>query len=93
MCSSDLTIPASVVSIYQDAFDECVDLKELACFSLIPPQILNSINSNYFSSELSSKLFSNLILNYCTLNVPENSLNLYKETIGWNQFKKIEVIR
>lgn len=88
-----ITIPASVVSIYQDAFDECVDLKELACFSLIPPQILNSINSNYFSSELSSKLFSNLILNYCTLNVPENSLNLYKETIGWNQFKKIEVIR
>ncbi len=87
-----IKIPASVVSIYQDAFDECVDLKELSCFSLIPPQILNSININYFSSELSSKLFSNLILNYCTLYVSESSLNLYKETIGWNQFKTIKPI-
>ena len=77
-CSlSDITIPASVTTIDQEAFRYCTSLGSVT--SYIPADKLFTINTSVFYNVNSN----------CTLYVPYGAKEKYASTIGWNKFTNI----
>ena len=72
----EIDIPASVTSIDDDAFAYCEQLEDVYCRAATPPYTNNSRNFRKSNPE-------------ATLHVPAASLQVYKETAPWRNFKYI----
>ena len=81
-CSSltSIILPASVTSIGQNAFTNCNQLASICAYPSTPV-VLSSSN-----------VFDGVNKNTCTLNVPSESLDLYKAADVWKDFAKIGII-
>lgn len=82
-CSSlqHLSLPAGISVIGKYCFDGCDYLQSFTCYATTPP-VVNSIfeeNSGYFGINWSDA-------EYIKLYVPEESINLYKESSLWDCF-------
>ena len=80
---TELTIPSSVTHIGNNAFSNCYDLKKIYCKIITPfectPNFYNYINEDNDYS----------VYTHATLYVPEQSVDLYKTTQPWCNFKNI----
>ena len=74
---TELFFPCSITSIEEYAFDECDNVTSVQCLSVIPPELQGW------------HTFSNICYQNATLTVPKNSIDSYKASIYWRQFKKI----
>ena len=72
---TSVTIPEGVTSIYYGAFWQCKQLKHVYCYATTPPKI--GLGGAFYS-------FDNT-----TLHVPNASIDAYKTTAPWSQFKNI----
>lgn len=81
-CTSftELSFPQSIITIGSGAFNNCTKLIKVTC--LIP-----------FPISLNNGIFSGFDKNNCTLYVPEWSALLYRMSIGWSEFAKIETVK
>ncbi len=73
---SSITIGKSVQEIGEYAFGTCYNVKTVTSLSQNPSSITDNV-------------FNDNAYNYANLNVPVNSLNSYKNAIGWKKFKNI----
>ena len=73
---TQITIPKYVDYIGQGAFDGCDALQTVICLAQDPP-------------ELGGDIFQGTFFDKCVLQVPEASVERYRHTAGWNQFKSI----
>ena len=82
-CSSltSVTIPDSVTTIGPFAFHECSSLTSVYCKATTPPSLDQRV-FQYFDYDVND---------YCNLNcriyVPSTSVNAYKNTSGWSEYK------
>ena len=76
---TEITLPESVTSIGNGAFDKCDNITTITCVATTPP----TLGSNAFNVSVTKK---------CTLIVPEGTEALYKETAEWKDFLVIESI-
>ena len=70
----DYELPASVTSIYSDAFDYCTHLHSITSTAATPPAV---VEKNYIN-----KLFQNGIERLIRIYVPEGSIQAYKNAWG-----------
>lgn len=77
-----ITIGEKVVRIFEDAFTNCYKLTDIFCYAETVPKTINSLN-NYVDP------FVNANIKNATLHVPSASVNLYKTTEPWKNFKNI----
>ena len=76
---TSVTIPNSVTSIGSCAFESCVSLKDVYCYAENVP-------------ETRASAFTYCNLDNMSLHVPAGSVEAYKSTEPWNQFKEIKAI-
>lgn len=74
-----ISVPASVETIYEQAFYNCTGLQEIYSYSAIP----STAYSNTFDGINKFK---------CTLHVISSSIDMYKAATGWRDFYYIETI-
>lgn len=77
---TELTIPRFVDCIRNRAFADNYYLQTIVCLNPEPPQLEGSP-------------FEGLYMDKVVLQVPEQSVELYRNTDGWNQFKNITAYR
>ena len=70
---TSISIPNSVTDIERDAFAECRSLKTIVCRNVVPPTC-------------EEEAFKNVDMGACALEVPLNSVALYRETSPWSGF-------
>ena len=77
-CSSikSISLPENVNSVGRTAFNRCTSLTNMFCYSIQVPTTDDDIF--YYSS-----------VKNASLHVPSSSVNAYKSTYPWNQFKEI----
>ena len=73
---TSITIPRYVEYIGQGAFDGCNALQTVICLAQDPP-------------ELGGPIFQGVFFDKCVLQVPEASIEKYRHTDGWKQFRNI----
>ena len=73
---TEVVLPKYIDYIGQGAFDECDGLQTVICLAQDPP-------------ELGGSIFQGVYFDKCVLQVPEASVEVYRHTAGWNQFKNI----
>lgn len=84
---SEITLPTTIEQIGMKVFSGCTSLKTIYVKPLIPPSVpkeyivSGGINKNQVESWLALKNVTNVIIY-----VPSQSLDLYKEAIGWNEY-------
>lgn len=71
-----VTIPRYVNFIAESAFNDCDALQTVICLNPEPPEIEGAI-------------FQGTYFDKCILQVPETSVEKYRHTAGWDQFKNI----
>jgi hypothetical protein len=76
---SSVTIPASVITIQDQAFRDCPNLTEI-------------VNENSIPQKISSNAFFGFDFENGILRVPAASVGLYKASEGWQKFNNIEGI-
>lgn len=74
----DITMPSTLHKCGDAIFNICSSLQSVTCLSIVPPSVTSSL------------LDSN---NTLTLYVPSFSLGVYKMSVGWNNFYKIEPLK
>ena len=89
-CTSltNVHISNSVTSIGDHAFYECDNLKEVWCKSTNPIQIpKDTFKTQYYvgKNDYGWDLY-NVVKISCTIYVPQNYINTYKNTAGWNEY-------
>ena len=77
-----VTLGRNLESISALTFASCDNLKDVFCSATTPP-------SAYDKSVESQYTFKDSYVEYATLHVPAASINAYKETAPWNEFKEI----
>ena len=78
---TNIVLPSTLNYCYMP-FSECNGLKAVTCLALLPP----TLEYNY-------DIIYNVNKEYCTLYVPEWTINNYKLTAGWDVFPTIEPIK
>lgn len=73
---TEVTLPKYTDYIGEGAFDGCDGLQTVICLAQDPP-------------ELGGSVFQGVYFDKCVLQVPEASVETYRHTAGWNQFKNI----
>ena len=73
---TSITLPKYVSYIDEGAFEGCNALQTVICLNPEPP-------------ELGGNIFQGVYFDKCILQVPEASVETYRHTTGWNQFKNI----
>lgn len=76
---TEVTLPSSLVYAYESPFDYCDNLTKVTCLSIIPPIMTDQIP---YGLEMTGR----------TLYVPALSINVYKQTTGWDRFPTIKPI-
>ncbi|MDE5633752.1 MAG: leucine-rich repeat domain-containing protein [Muribaculaceae bacterium] len=74
---TSVTFPGGLQSIRGEAFSGCTGLKSITCLAVNPP-------------ECSGWGFEDETFENASLKVPSSSIELYKETDPWNNFKNIQ---
>ena len=75
-----VTLPSTIESLGAMTFDSC-PLEELTIKAVTPPNIEGFLNNPFG--------FDDSIYEQCTVIVPEEALDAYKEDAGWSQFMNI----
>ncbi len=78
---TSVIIPNSVTYIGNYAFAQCSALTSVYCYASTPPSL-----------EVFSDDFLDHVCQNATLYVPQNSIDLYRNTNGWSEFRNIEPI-
>ena len=73
---TEVVLPKYIDYIGQGAFGGCDGLQTVICLAQDPP-------------ELGGSIFQGVYFDKCVLQVPEASVEVYRHTAGWNQFKNI----
>lgn len=76
---TEVTLPSSLVLCYESPFDYCDNLKKVTCLSVEPPYMTDQIP--YGLGMEGRELYA-----------PALSLNVYKQTSGWDKFQSIKPI-
>ncbi|MDE7420817.1 MAG: leucine-rich repeat domain-containing protein [Muribaculaceae bacterium] len=76
---TEVTLPSTLVLANESPFDYCDNLVKVTCLSIEPPYMTDQIPYG-------------LGMDGRELYVPELSLNLYKQTAGWDRFPTIKPI-
>ncbi len=76
---TEVTLPSSVVRVDASPFDYCANLKKVTCLSIEPPYMTDQIPLG-------------VSMEGRELYVPALSLNVYKQTAGWDKFQTIKPI-
>jgi hypothetical protein len=76
---TEVTLPSSLVLAHPSPFDYCDNLMKVTCLSIEPPYMTDQIPYG-------------LGMEGRELYVPELSLNVYKQTSGWDRFQTIKPI-
>lgn len=77
-----VTLPSTLQSIEESAFSGCYELRQITCLSMVPPVV----------DEENYHVFSNTNYQNCTLYVPAESLDAYKNAQVWKDFLNISGI-
>lgn len=75
---ASVTIGTSVQEIGEFAFGTCNNIKTVISLNSTPPNIKENTFSIY-------------TYNNANLNIPENCINLYENSVGWKNFKNVSV--
>lgn len=87
---TDITIPASVESIGNDAFSGCTGLKSITMLNETPIDFSESATARGKRTRVSaSSIFDGVDMETCILYVPEGSVELYKTAEVWKEFVNI----
>ena len=91
-CSSLETVdlPETVDSLDGFSFAGCEKLRTFIVRNPEPPELL--FYDEEFALDEGEWAFAGTDLSKCTLYVPVGSVSKYRETLGWNQFKRIRAI-
>lgn len=84
-----VTLGNSVQNIQNGAFANCPSLEDVYCKAKTPPTCYSAWN-NLYAKTMDS--FYDSYLEYITLHVPEESVDTYKATEPWKNFKEIVAI-
>lgn len=76
---TEVTLPSSLVLCHESPFDYCDNLMKVTCLSIEPPYMTDQIPYG-------------LGMEGRELYVPSLSLNVYKQTTGWDKFQTIKPI-
>ena len=76
---TEVTLPSSLVLANESPFDYCDNLVKVTCLSIEPPYMVDQIPYG-------------LGMEGRELYVPELSINVYKQTTGWDKFQTIKPI-
>ena len=76
---TSIELPASVSYIGEGVFYDCRNLREYICHATTPPICEDNT-------------FLMVDMDSCTLNVPEESIDLYKNATGWKDFFNVEAV-
>ena len=89
---TDITIPASITSIGDNAFAGCSNLKSITIYNPTPIN-LSAVNARGFTRGDGSSVFVGVDKNTCILYVPEGCVDAYKAAPVWKDFKNILPIK
>ena len=89
---TDITIPASITSIGDNAFAGCSNLKSITIYNPTPIN-LSAVNARGFTRGDGSSVFVGVDKATCILYVPEGSVDAYKAAPVWSEFKNILPIK
>lgn len=78
---TEIVLP-STLNYCDRPFYNCNNIKAVTCLALFPPTLENNYDIIYNANK-----------EYCTLYVPEWTINNYKLTVGWDKFPTTEPIK
>lgn len=89
---TEITIPKNVMSVGAGAFYGCSSLNKIVCNTVEPPMVSYLTEDRYEGFEWTDNYvgpFDGLAKNNFTLEVPKESIDLYKVAEGWKEFGRI----
>ena len=89
---TDITIPATITSIKENAFKECSSLMSITIYVVTPINLSVASTREMMTRAGGISVFEGVNKETCILYVPEGSVNLYKVADGWNEFVNIRAI-
>ena len=89
---TEVTIPASIISIGPNAFAGCKNLKSITIYVIVPIN-LSVVSARGYTRSESGGVFDGVDKNTCILYVPEGSVDAYKAAPVWKDFKNIQPIK
>lgn len=86
---TNVTIPSSITSIGDKAFKGCSNLKSITVYITTPISLAVATTRGDETSSDGSSVFEGVDKLTCVLYVPDGSVDLYKESPVWSDFKHI----
>jgi len=93
---TNVTIPASIVSIGNNAFAGCTSLKSITVNIIVPLNLSSAAARalvRAYTRSLGDDVFEGVDKNTCILYVPEESVDAYKAAPVWKEFRNILPIK